>query len=114
MRLLACMLALAIAGCSPGVAPSSTEAGQSRAGGDPAIEGNGMLKGGARMRVKSRAGTFKPIDTGHPVEVNIPAGQTGSLVRVVGELSLVRWDAQEWQELGETGPGPMVQLKSFE
>ena len=56
------------------------------------------------VRLVKRAGTFKPIDTGHVFEVEAAAGNTGTIVcfgasPVTGraELAVVTWDAQTWQ-----------------
>lgn len=77
----------------------------------PAMIGD-VFAPGARVRVKSRSGTFKPSETGHLAEVNVTAGKTGVVVQGIGEIARVRFDAQMWEEFPPTGA--MVQLKEFE
>ena len=71
-----------------------------------------MFAPGARVMIKSRSGTFKPVDTGHATEVNGAAGKTGSVVTKLGESVRVRFDAQAWDEFPPNGV--TVQLQPFE
>ena len=57
-----------------------------------------------KVRIASRAGTFKPAETGHFEEVEAAAGKTGAIhcfaaspVTGRAELAVVDWDSQEWQ-----------------
>ena len=64
------------------------------------------LRRGDRIVVTRRAGTVKPHESGHPLQLELDAGHAGT---VVGGLSstvaLVRWHAQSWEEYddGPTG-----------
>ncbi|HYH09509.1 MAG TPA: hypothetical protein VEK11_20850 [Thermoanaerobaculia bacterium] len=67
---------------------------------------------GDRVRIAKWAGTFKPEETRHPVEVDARSGQTGVIVRGERRTStrylridpnepmqivLVRWSPQKWK-----------------
>ena len=79
------------------------------------------VRAGDPVRIRKRAGTFKPAETGHGVEVVAEAGRTGvalggvqrkgfgdETIRVV----MVRFDPQVWREW----PNPMDEaaLPAFE
>ena len=75
------------------------------------------------MRIKSTAGTFKPVDTGHSIEVRAEAGRTGIVLGGVKradpvtkdepiQVLLIRFDEQAWRDSSSSG-GP-VTLKPFE
>jgi hypothetical protein len=71
-----------------------------------------MTAPGARVRVKSRSGTFKPAETGHITDVNVTAGKTGVVVQEIGEIVRIRFDAQAWEEFPPNGV--TVDLEEFE
>ena len=104
MQAFAAILVVLTSACAPAstVAPAP----------DAAIVTSNIIATGARVRVKSRSGTFKPIDTGHATEVNVTAGKTGAVMQVLGESVRVRFDAQVWDEFPPTGA--TVQLQEFE
>jgi hypothetical protein len=106
VRLLACIGAalVTLAGCAPQEIIVQTPAA-------PAAVVD-MFAPGARVVIKSRSGTFKPVDTGHAVEVNGIAGKTGTVVSKLGESVRVRFDAQTWDEFPPNGVS--VQLQPFE
>ena len=100
----AALTLLLVSACTPApVAPPAPEA--------PAAS-SPIIAPGARVRVKSRSGTFKPGDTGHTTEVNVTAGKTGTVVQELGESIRVRFDAQTWDEFPPTGA--TVGLPEFE
>ena len=81
------------------------------------------FKAGDHVRIKSVAGTFKPKDTGHSIEVRAEAGRTGIVLGGVKradpidpnepiQVVLVRFDEQTWRDTSSSG-GP-VTLKPFE
>ncbi len=92
-----------------------------------------VWRAGDRVQLASRAGTFKPADTGYAIEVVAGPGQVGTLL--YGErrqpmphftpdpdepiqIVRVRWDAQSWTPAPQLGaperPGPPVRLEAFE
>ncbi len=81
---------------------------------------------GDRIKLKSRAGTFKPKDTGHSVEINAGPGQTGTILGGVErqgtlgynasepiQVVIVRWDKQVWEEWSAKEPQKTVSLNEF-
>ena len=103
LGLSAAILIVTASACTPApaVAPAQEEAATSN-----------IIAPGARVRVKSRSGTFKPAETGHTTEVNVTAGKTGTVVQELGEITRVRFDAQTWDEFPPTGA--TVDLPEFE
>ncbi len=100
----AALTLLLVSACTPApVAPPAPEA---------SAASSLIIAPGARVRVKSRSGTFKPADTGHTTEVNVTAGKTGMVVQELGESIRVRFDAQTWDEFPPTGA--TVDLPEFE
>jgi hypothetical protein len=69
------------------------------------------FRAGDRVRVVRRAGTLKPVDTGHTSEVECDSGRTGTIIRG-GDNTVVtvRWDGQQWAEYKT---GNRVTLDSF-
>jgi len=72
---------------------------------------------GNRVEVFKFAGTAKPADTGHPVEVVTDAGRIATVLGaapspVTGapQLARVRWDGQDWPDVN----GDSVTLPAFE
>ena len=106
MRTLACVgiLLVAVGACAP--PPTGLPVH-----GKPAVVVDAFAPG-ARVEIKSRSGTYKPVDTGHSVEVNASPGKTGSVVSKLGESVRVRFDAQTWDEFPPNGV--TVQLPAFE
>ena len=103
----AAAFALAFSACGPQSAPASDGGA-----GPKAVAWDGRFDAGDRVRIKSRAGTFKPDETGHATDVNANPGRTGTVVRPIGELALIRFDPQTWDEFPPTGA--TVDLKEFE
>ena len=81
---------------------------------------------GDRIRVTSWAGTIKPDESGHPAELNVDAGHTGTVIR--GEkrqptsyftpdpnepiqIMRIKWDKQKWTE---NPTRKIVELDEFE
>lgn len=83
-----------------------------------------VIEAGDRVIATKRAGTFKPADTGHAIEVNVTPGRTGLALGGMprnpdyaqpGEpiqVVLVRWDPQMWNEM--SAGQPEVPLGEFE
>lgn len=56
------------------------------------------IQAGDRVRIASRAGTFKPEDTGATFEVVAGHGQTGVVLgRERPGIVRVRWEPQKWK-----------------
>lgn len=81
------------------------------------------FKAGDHVVIKSLAGTFKPVDTGHSIEVRAEPGRTGIVLGGVNradpitkdeliQVVLIRFDEQAWRDTSSSG-GP-VTLKPFE
>lgn len=81
------------------------------------------FKAGDHVQIKALAGTFKPKDTGHSIEVRGETGRTGIVLGGVKradpidpnepiQVVLVRFDEQAWRDTSSSG-GP-VTLKPFE
>lgn len=72
------------------------------------------LRRGERVVVNSRAGTVKPHESGHPLQLELDAGHAGT---VLGGLSttvaLVQWHAQSWKEYDDRPTGTRCKLDSF-
>ena len=71
-----------------------------------------------RIRIRLRAGTFKPHETGHRAEVDAAAGRTGRVCCFVRRgdgpafiLARIRWDRQAWDLCRGSGS---VTLEEFE
>lgn len=80
------------------------------------------LHRGDTVQTRARAGTYKPWSTGHPHEVVIAEGKTGTVVcftetkigpDITNKLAVVRWDLQVWAD-ADGGPHPQVVLQPFE
>ncbi len=108
-RMRAAILIVMASACTPAPAPTP---GLETPGPDADAAPGGIIAPGARVRVKSRSGTFKPAGTGHTAEVNVTSGKTGTVVQKLGESIRVRFDAQTWDEFPPTGA--TVELKEFE
>ena len=104
MRQIASVVALLVAACAP-------QQPFVPAQGAPAKVVD-VFAPGARVKITSRSGTFKPVDTGHGAEVNGAAGKTGSVVSKLGESVRIRFDAQAWDEFPPSGI--TVELEPFE
>lgn len=92
----------------------------------PVVEWKGFtFRAGEKVRIETRAGTFKPVDTGATVEVEASPGHLGVVMggetRKPSEgftppanepiqLVRVRWYKQTWT----TGAGASVPLGEFE
>lgn len=133
------LLAAACRGPGPGAAAGAAPAAAVQEGGKGGLAAGGprlsaaaistdvvvfegvTVRAGDHVRIRKRAGTFKPGETGHSVEVVAEAGRTGvalggvrregfgdETIRVV----LVRFDPQVWREW----PNPMDEaaLSAFE
>lgn len=81
------------------------------------------FKAGDHVVIKSVAGTFKPVDTGHSIEVRAEPGRTGIVLGGVKradpvtkdepiQIVLVRFDEQAWRDTSSSGAE--VTLKPFE
>ena len=81
------------------------------------------FKAGDHVVIKAMAGTFKPKDTGHSIEVRGEPGRTGIVLGGVKradpvdknepiQVLLIRFDEQAWRDTSSSG-GP-VTLKPFE
>lgn len=81
------------------------------------------LTAGDHVAIVKTAGTFKPKDTGHSIEVRAEPGRTGIVLGGVKradpidpnepvQVVLVRFDEQAWRDTSSSG-GP-VMLKPFE
>jgi len=85
---------------------------------DSVVYQGATFRAGDRIRVRLRAGTFKPRETGYPREVVVGAGRTGEVVCFVRRgngpafiLARVRWDRQAWPVYRSGGT---VALEPFE
>ncbi len=67
------------------------------------------FKSNDRVRVTQFAGTVKPIESGHPKDLDLGPGRLGTFLGgqrlenykgygVTVELAIVRWDAQTWTQ----------------
>jgi hypothetical protein len=78
------------------------------------------FKAGDHVRIKSRAGTFKPADTGYVIQINADPGKTGILLGGVSrgnateavQIALVRFDPQVWNDTSSNRSE--VQIETFE
>ena len=79
-----------------------------------------VFTAGDHVRTRSRAGTFKPKDTGNAIDVNADAGKTGILLGGIKrndadaniQVALVRFDPQTWNDTSSNQSE--VQLETFE
>ena len=78
---------------------------------------------GDHVRIKSTAGTFKPKDTGHSIEIRAEAGRTGIVLGGMKradpitpdepvQILLIRFDEQTWRDTSSSGAE--VTIPSFE
>ena len=59
---------------------------------------------GTRIVVKSRAGTFKPVHTGYPDDIEADKGRTGTVLCGYSDgVAWVRWDRQLWNRYLSSG-----------
>jgi len=81
------------------------------------------FKAGDHVAIKDTAGTFKPVDTGHSIEVRAEPGRTGIVLGGVKrkdpvtpdepiQIVLIRFDEQAWRDASSSGAE--VTLKPFE
>ena len=81
------------------------------------------FKAGDHVVIKNIAGTFKPVDTGHSIEVRAEPGRTGIVLGGVKrkdpvtpdepiQVVLIRFDEQAWRDTSSSGAE--VTLKPFE
>ncbi len=72
------------------------------------------LRRGDRIVVTSRAGTIKPHESGHPLQLELDAGHAGTVVGgLTDAIALVRWHAQSWEEYDDRPTGKRRKLDSF-
>lgn len=117
---VAAVAALAMAGCaSVDLTPHSSYVVASK----EVVWKGTTFKAGDHVRIMGTAGTFKPKDTGHSIEVRGETGHTGIVLGGVKradpidpnepvQVVLVRFDEQAWRDTSSSG-GP-VTLKPFE
>ena len=117
----AALAALCLAACASG--PDLTPKSGIPADARLVVYKGVTFNAGDHVRIKSRAGTFKPTDTGYSIEVGADPGKTGIVLGGMKraeplsasepiQIVLVRFDPQNWTD-ASSARAP-VPIASFE